>query len=167
MTSIPVPISGSWPLILCLCPSVRLSVSLLLLVTGQWKAEGGGGLWLRHRPPWYLSLPHACVVPVLSAGVGPGAGLAVFLLTCCVCPHVSWSACPLHMHTLPSPLLCVQVTTPCGGQGTGWGASAPLFCTLEGVWGLKKSYSPKNSVFWGEDPRLLIICCQKPCLSQL
>lgn len=53
----PGPISRSQALILCLCP-VRLSVSLLL-VTGWWKAE-------TPRPPQYLSLPLACVVPVLS-----------------------------------------------------------------------------------------------------
>lgn len=68
MASIPGPIGSHRP---CFCvsvlPFVRVSVSLLLLVTRQWKAVGGGGLRLRPCPPQYLSLPPACMVPVFKS----------------------------------------------------------------------------------------------------
>lgn len=149
VTRIPGPMSRSWPLILCLCPSVRLSVSLLLLVTGQWKAVRGGGLRLRHRPPWYLSF----LVPVRSLCSAQVSALERAWLcsahTLCLCPCVLvWlSFAPSYPPLTPS--LCA-VTTPCGCQGTGWGASVS-----RGGLGLKKSYSPKNSVFWGREPQTL------------
>lgn len=72
----PGPSSRSQALILWLCPSVHLSVSLLL-VTGWWKPE-------TPHPPQYLSLALACVVPVLSpTGVCLGVCLVMSLLVCC------------------------------------------------------------------------------------
>lgn len=65
VTSLPGPVSRSQALLLYLCPSVHPSVSLPFLVTGPWKAMGGGGLRLRPRPACYFFLPCACAIPVL------------------------------------------------------------------------------------------------------
>lgn len=51
VTSVPGPISGSQALTVCLCPSICLSVSLLLSVTGRWKAEA---------PPTPVFIPSSC-----------------------------------------------------------------------------------------------------------
>lgn len=147
--SVPGPINRLQALILCL--SFHLSVSLLLLVTGQWKVLAGGLRW--SQPTLVLALPPSCAISVLHPAycrcVCPGAGLSVFLPTCCVCVCVP--VCPLHTHTLPLLPLCVQVTIPCGGQEAVWRAPASLLYSGE-VLGLKKSCSPKNSVFQGENP---------------
>lgn len=107
MTCIPGPIGRSWPLILCLCPSVCLSVSLLLLLTGQWKAVGGRGLRPRHTPPpgFYHFL-----LPVWSLSSAQASALQ--RAQQCSCSRaVSVSVCPglaVPCTCTPSPrLLCL------------------------------------------------------------
>lgn len=82
---------------------------------------------------------------------------------------MSRAVCPLHTHPLPLITVLVQVTAPVEGRGQA-GEPLPLFCTLEMVWGLKKSRSPRNSVFQAANLRFLSCLSEtflKACLSQL
>lgn len=99
MTCIPGPIGRSWPLILCLCPSVCLSVSLLLLLTGQWKAVGGGGLRPRHPPPPVFITSSCLCGPCPQRRHRPCSGpssVPAHVLCLCPCVLVWLSLAPAH-----------------------------------------------------------------------
>lgn len=139
VTSIPDPISKSQALILCLC---HLSPA-----PGDRTVEGCGKRRTRLRscPSWYFILPRVCVVTVLNStgsGVCPGTGLAVLVLTCCVCLHVP--GCLSLAHAPPPFDHC-----PCagnrsrGGQRAGWGASASLLYSGDGM-GFKEITFPQE-----------------------